>query len=45
MSECVVVCPACGREILNMDNVRRTPRGKVLCDDCAQETYMDVALN
>jgi hypothetical protein len=45
MSECMVVCPSCGLEILKIDSLRRTPRGKVICDECAQETYTDVPLS
>jgi hypothetical protein len=45
MSECMVICPSCEREILKVDNLRRTPRGRVICDDCAQDGYIDVPLS
>src|SRR5204862_4377666 len=44
MSQCIIICPSCGREILNDDQVLRTPRGRVVCQPCAQETYLDVPL-
>ncbi len=44
LSECVVICPSCGGEILSDNKMRRTPRGKVVCDECAQDTYVDVPL-
>ena len=44
MSQCIIICPSCEREILNDDQVLRTPRGRVVCQQCAQETYLDVPL-
>ena len=44
MSQCIIICPSCEREILNDDQVLRTPRGRVVCQPCAQETYLDVPL-
>lgn len=45
LSQCVVICESCEREILNDDRVQRTPRGRTICEDCAQDTYVDVPLN
>jgi hypothetical protein len=44
MSQCIVICPSCGREILSDNEARRTPRGRIVCNDCAQDTYLDVPL-
>src|SRR5438876_996098 len=44
MSQCIIICPSCEREILNDDQVLRTPRGRIVCQQCAQETYLDVPL-
>jgi len=44
MSQCIIICPSCEQEILNDDQVLRTPRGRIVCQRCAQETYLDVPL-
>jgi hypothetical protein len=44
MSQCIVICPSCGGEILSDNEMRRTPRGRVVCDECAQDSYIDVPL-
>src|SRR6266498_4492411 len=44
MSQCIIICPSCERELLNDDQVLRTPRGRIVCQQCAQETYLDVPL-
>lgn len=44
LSQCVVVCSGCGREIMSIDDVARTPHGRVMCDGCAQDNYLDVPL-
>ena len=44
MSQCIIICPSCEREILSDDQVRRTSRGRVVCEECAQDTYLDVPL-
>ena len=45
MSQCVVVCADCGREILSIDDVQRTPLGRIICSGCAQENYTDTPLS
>ena len=44
MSQCIIICPSCEREILSDDQVRRTSRGQVVCEQCARDTYLDVPL-
>ena len=44
MSQCIIICPSCEREIMSDDQVRRTPRGRVICEQCAEDTYLDVPL-
>ena len=44
MSQCIIICPSCEREILSDNQVRRTPRGRVICEQCAEDTYLDVPL-
>jgi formylmethanofuran dehydrogenase subunit E len=44
MSQCIIICPSCEREILSDNEARRTPRGRIVCDECAQDTYLDVPL-
>gem|GEM_PF-5914784 len=44
MSQCIIICPSCEREIMSDNQVRRTPRGRVICEQCAEDTYLDVPL-
>lgn len=44
MSICVIVCADCGREVCTTDRVMRTPRGRIVCKQCALENYTDLGL-
>jgi hypothetical protein len=42
MTELVLICQRCEREIPSSDKVRSTPEGEVICDRCAVNGFVDV---
>jgi hypothetical protein len=44
MNQMILVCPRCDQEITNIDRLRGTPGGKIICDECAINSYVDIPI-
>jgi len=44
MSQFILLCSTCGGEITHDSDLRATPGGRIVCDHCARDCYIDVPL-